>query len=215
MELTQIKWEKIWAKISLENWWNLINADNLVKKDSKFANFAEIERWEWWVAKISASSDENHLKVNWRKIPANQSKKVEFWDTISFWENHENVFAVHEKWTEIKKEDVQSHLKKANYEISDEEFKNILQKLNLEEKIIRWLFVWLLTITIFFAWIIFYLNSQNQVVSKNIYNLMNSKDDQIQELQKLIWENPNADAEECDPTIDENCQKTENIDLFW
>jgi len=212
MELTQIKWGNIWNKISIKDWWNKIEAEKSLIKDWKLAHFAEIEKESWWTVKISAAEENNHLKVNWRKIPANQSKKIFEGDTISFWEKKWDVFAVHKKNEEISKEDVQKHLEKSWHEISDNELSDILEKLKLEEKLIRWLFIWLLSISIFLTWIIFILNSQNNSVSKKIYEQLNSKDKQIEELQNLIWENPNEE-EECDPEIDNNCE-IEWLDLF-
>ena len=210
MELTQIKWENIWKKISVQDWWNKIEAEKNLIADSKLAHFAEIEKEAWWVAKISASDEEHDIKVNWKKVPINKSKKVEVWDTISFWENKENIFAVHEKWEKISKDDVKNHLEKAWHEVSDEEFKEILEKLNIEEKVIRGLFIWLLVVSIFLSWTIFYLNSQNNSVSKKIYETLNSKDKQIQQLQELIWDNPEI---ECDPETENWCP-VEWVDLF-
>lgn len=202
MELTQIKWENVWKKISIQDWWNKIEAEKNLIADSKLAHFAEIEKEAWWVAKISASHEEHNVKVNWRKVPVNQSRKVEPWDTVSFWENKENIFAVHEKWEKIAKDDVKNHLEKAWHEVSDEEFKDILEKLNIEQKVVRWLFVWLLVVSIFLSWTIFYLNSQNNLVSKKIYETLNSKDKQIQELKDLVWQNPEI---ECDPETENWC----------
>lgn len=210
MELTQIKWENAWTKIPVQNWKNWVESDLNLVADSKLAHFAEIEKEEWWIAKISTTHEDHHLKVNWRKIPSNQAKKIETWDTVSFWENRENVFAVHEKWEEVLKDDVKNHIEKSWHALTDEEYSDILKKLNLEEKIIRWLFVWLLAISIFLTWIIFYLNSQNSAVSKAIYETLNSKDEQIQELQELIWENPEI---ECDPEVENWCE-IEWLDLF-
>jgi len=212
MELTQIKWEKIWEKTQLVDGLNKIKADDSLMKDSKLAHFAEIEREEWWDVKISALHDDNHLKVNWRKIPSSQSKKISEWDTVSFWENRDNIFAVHTSDEKISKENVKMHIEKSWHQLSDEEFSDILKKLKLEEKLIRWLFIWLLTVSVFLTWIIFALNSQNWTVSKKIYESLNSKDQQIQELQDLIWENPN-DELECDPEVDDSCE-IEWLDLF-
>jgi len=212
MELTQIKWTKIWTKIPVQDWWNKIEADKILMKDSKLAHFAEIEKEAWWVAKISAAHEDNHLKVNWEKISSNQAKKISKWDTISFWENWENIFAVHWKWEKIWKDEVKKHIEKSWHQLSDEEFSDILKKLKLEEKLIRWLFIWLLVISIFLSWTVFMLNSKNNSISKKIYEQINSKENQIQELQKLIWENPN-DESECDPNIDEDCE-VEWLDLF-
>jgi len=212
MELTQIKWENIWNKNQIVNWLNRIDSNKSLIKDSKLVHFAEIEREEWWLIKISASNKDHHLKVNWRKIPSNTSKKILEWDTISFWENRENIFAVHNNDEKISKEDVKNHIEKSWHQLSDEEFSDILRKLKLEEKLIRWLFIGVLTISIFLTWVIFYLNSQNWVVSKKIYESLNSKDQQIQELQKLIWENPN-DENDCNPEIDDQCE-IEWLDLF-
>ncbi|MCD5382939.1 hypothetical protein LR002_02345, partial [Candidatus Gracilibacteria bacterium] len=140
-------------------------------------------------------------------------KKINSGDTISFGENHENIFAVHEKGKEIKKEDVKNHIENAGHQVSDEEFQKILKELKLEEKLVRGLFVGLLTIAIFLSGTIFYLNSQNQMVSKKIYQELFSKDKQIQELKDLVGENPQDNAD-CDPNLDEDCDEIEQVDLF-
>lgn len=188
MELTQLKWEGSWEKTPINQNLHKLKTPEDLLKESKLEHFAQIEKNEA-NKKVLKPFDWAHVEVNWKEVK--KQKTLNYWDSISLWEKKENIFAVHEKWEDLKENDVKKHLEKAWHEINEEEFNSLLKKLEKEEKIIREIFIAMFIITLVFFWAVFYLwNTHSKVVWK--VNKMIIKQEEISEIREMIWEFENT-----------------------
>jgi len=182
MELTQLNGVQVWKKIPLNN--NLHKLSPDWSAWWKLEHFAEIEKKEW-NDRILKPINDAHVEINWKKI--DKTHKLNLWDTISTWKKKENIFAVHSQWKILEKKEVEEHLDKAWQYIWKEELEELMEKLERDEKLIRWAFIALFFVTFIFTWIIFYLWSTNSTLVWKVNNLI-VKQEAIESIRQVIWE---------------------------
>ncbi len=216
MELTQIKWDKLWSKLKLEWAKSVLLPMPLGEKQDGNKEQWKIETDSW--KKILTPHEDVHTEVNEEKV--SDPVELKHWDTIWIWEDKSVLFAAHKPWEELSSEGIDEHFEKSWETISSEEMFELIGKIKQRQGLIVNSAIAVVFIIVFiFSWSVFYIyKNWSSNIIKEINNKLYPVEAQIQDLNNLIWakdEDCDSDISDCWPDPDSVVWRIESLEKKW